>query len=430
MGPLTMTSTYLFKDRRAAGSQLAAALSQFSGRRDVVVVGLPRGGVVVAAEVADILGVPLSVLVVRKLGLPWHPELAFGAIAPDTPALLDQGTIVASGITGEQIEAVVRQERAILDERRQRYGCHGALPDCRDKVVLVVDDGLATGNTMRAALRLLRARGVARLIAAVPVAAASSLEEVRTEADDVLCLYTPSSFRAVGEWYSDFAQVGDQEVMRAFTDLPTSAVQTPDGPIVYDLVVPHQVQSIIFFAHGSGSNRRSPRNRQVAAYLRGHNLATCMIDLLTPWEQEDDKLTHNYRLDIPRLAKRLNEVTQTVTRHGPAWGLPIGYFGASSGAAVALFAAADQPSIARAVVSRGGRPDLAAGRLSEVTAATLLLVGANDPDVLELNRKALRQLQCVHELQIIPGAGHLFEEPGSLDIVARRTALWFQRYLV
>jgi pimeloyl-ACP methyl ester carboxylesterase len=186
-----------------------------------------------------------------------------------------------------------------------------------------------------------------------------------------------------------------------------------------------QPQGLVIFAHGSGSSRLSPRNREVAATLNDAGLATLLFDLLTDAEGGRRELV----FDIPLLARRLEQVTRWAIAEPDTRGLPIGYFGASTGAAAALRAAAAARDVVQAVVSRGGRPDLAADRLPYVTGATLLLVGGRDREVLELNRRAATMLRCPHRLEVIEGAGHLFSEPGTLERVAGLAAEWFQLYL-
>ena len=191
-----------------------------------------------------------------------------------------------------------------------------------------------------------------------------------------------------------------------------------------DLSVPSGAIGVVVFAHGSGSSRHSPRNRFVADILNEGSLATLLIDLLKADEQDVDR-----RFDIPFLANRLVTVTQWLGEQPQVAGLKIGYFGASTGAGAALVAAAELPLMIHAVVSRGGRPDLAGEALERVKAPTLAIVGGNDPVVLELNRQALARMHCVKALQVIPGASHLFEEPGVLDEVAKLAQAWFAKEL-
>src|SRR5918999_1749369 len=197
-----------------------------------------------------------------------------------------------------------------------------------------------------------------------------------------------------------------------------------------NLTLPEKATGIVLFAHGSGSSRHSPRNRYVARLLNEAKLATLLIDLLTSDEEAIDLRTAHLRFDIGFLAERLLGATDWLTLHPDTRDLGVGYFGASTGAGAALLAAAERPRVVRAVVSRGGRPDLAEPALPYVEAPTLLIVGGDDVSVIELNRTALAQLHCEKQLVIVPGATHLFEEPGAMDEVARLAREWFERHLM
>ena len=196
-----------------------------------------------------------------------------------------------------------------------------------------------------------------------------------------------------------------------------------------DLALPDQAKGLVLFAHGSGSSRFSPRNRAVAAELQDAGFATLLLDLLTPDEERVDAVTRELRFDIELLATRLVAATDWATQRSPAKHMAVGYFGASTGAAAALVAAAQRPDTVRAVVSRGGRPDLAGAALAEVRAPTLLIVGGYDTLVIDLNEKALGELGCAKRLEIVPLATHLFEESGALEQVARLARRWFEHYL-
>jgi len=196
-----------------------------------------------------------------------------------------------------------------------------------------------------------------------------------------------------------------------------------------DLSIPTGAIGAIVFAHGSGSSRRSPRNRFVADLLNESGLATLLMDLLTDDEQQVDLQTAHLRFNIPLLAGRLVDVTEWLPQHADVAGLKIGHFGASTGAGAALVAAAQLPALVKAVVSRGGRPDLAGSALERVKASTLLIVGGADPVVLDLNQKAMNLMHCQRALKVVPGAGHLFEEPGTLQKVAELARDWFTETL-
>ena len=207
----------------------------------------------------------------------------------------------------------------------------------------------------------------------------------------------------------------------------TVEILIPIGEIALQgtLAMPVQPAGLVMFAHGSGSSRLSPRNRHVAQSLNRRGLATLLFDLLTIEEERVDQFDASLRFDIDLLAKRLVAATDGLDRMGRARGIPLGYFGASTGAAAALIAAAQRPLRIAAVVSRGGRPDLAGNALVTVRAPTLLIVGGADPAVLQLNREAAARMTTEHRLEIVPGATHLFEEPGALDAVAQLAAKWF-----
>jgi pimeloyl-ACP methyl ester carboxylesterase len=218
------------------------------------------------------------------------------------------------------------------------------------------------------------------------------------------------------------------EIMKSLNIYET-AVRVPSGDVLLDgnLAMPRDAHGIVLFAHGSGSSRHSPRNQFVAETLNEANLGTLLFDLLSPDEEVIDLLTTHLRFDIALLAERLIEVIDWIARQEPD--LPIGLFGSSTGAAAALLAAGHRPERVAAVVSRGGRPDLAGPALADVESPTLLIVGARDRQVIELNRRALEELPCEKKMVIVPRATHLFEEPGALEEVGKLAADWFVSHL-
>lgn len=209
------------------------------------------------------------------------------------------------------------------------------------------------------------------------------------------------------------------------------ALRIPCGEVALsgDLEIPDKAIGLVLFAHGSGSSRRSPRNRAVAEILRGSGAATLLFDLLTPEEEAEDAYTGHLRFDIGMLSRRLVMVTQEISGNPHARRLGLGYFGASTGGAAALRAAATFGPDIQAVVSRGGRPDLAGEALAYVKSPTLLIVGERDEEVLRLNETAYAQLKCEKSLAVVPRATHLFEEHGALEAVARMAAAWFRKHL-
>lgn len=411
-----------FTDRRDAGRRLADRLATLP-LEDPVVVGLPRGGVVVAAEVARALGAPLDIVVVRKLGAPGRPELGIGAIGEDRVRALNTELVDMLGVTEPQIAAIEAEETEELARRVAAYrGGRPPLP-VQGRNVVVIDDGLATGYTARAAVRVVKRRGARRVILAIPVSAPDTARALEEEADEVVALELPFGFGAVGQWYADFRQTTDGEVLELlgkFAAPREVSIELDEGRLPGVLTIPVDATGVVIFAHGSGSSRHSPRNREVADRLNRDGLATLLFDLLSNEEAADRANVFN----IPLLADRLSAATRWVAAREDLAGLPVGYFGASTGAAAALWAAAG--STVAAIVGRGGRPDLAAERLEMLTAPTLLIVGEADIAVLELNRRAAESLHG--EVAVIPAAGHLFEEPGALARVADLASEWFLRW--
>ncbi|MDE3071015.1 MAG: phosphoribosyltransferase, partial [Acidobacteriota bacterium] len=264
--------------------------------------------------------------------------------------------------------------------------------------------------------------------------APSSVQELLGEADEVVTVNAPAGMWAIGLWYQDFSPTSDAEVASLLAERdaaePTLAREVaievaPGVALTGELTVPSRARAVVAFAHGSGSSRLSPRNRSVAAALNDAAIGTLLFDLLTPTEEIDRAKV----FDIPLLATRLLVATRWLEAQPETRELALGYFGASTGAAAALTAAADAGSAVGAIVSRGGRPDLAIPRLAEVTAPTLLIVGGADRQVLELNREARAHLRCESRLAEVPGATHLFEEPGALAEVARLAIDWFTQHL-
>jgi putative phosphoribosyl transferase len=438
----------VFADRDDAGRRLAAQLGHLRGE-PVVVLGLPRGGIPVAFEVARALGAPLDVIVVRKLGVPFQPELGLGAVGEDGVRVINPAIIDRAGVSEDELAAVQAREQAAVEARAARYRARRPRQPLDGRVAVVADDGIATGSTARAACQIARALGAARVVLAVPVAPPGWQARTGADADELVCAGTSGGFFAVGQFYARFPQVSDDEAIScleraAAPQAPARASTEPAAPaadpparsedvelsagavrLAGSLAVPENPRGIVVFAHGSGSSRHSPRNRHVAGILNDAGLGTLLFDLLTPEEERDRANV----FDIGLLARRLAEVTGWLRAEPRAARAAIGYFGASTGAAAALWAAAEPGAGIAAVVSRGGRPDLARPRLTAVTAPTLLIVGGHDEVVLDLNRRAQGELRCENDLAVVPGASHLFEEPGTLDTAAGLARDWFISHL-
>jgi len=423
-----------FADRHEAARMLARELKGYAGKNPLV-LAIPRGAVPMARIIADALGGEADVVLVRKLRAPMQPELAIGSIDEHGHVFLTEYAR-RLGVSDDYLKREKREQMETLQERRRLYTSVHPAVDPAARIVIVVDDGIATGSTMIAALKSVREKGPSRLVAAAAVAPAENVERIRPYADEVVCLTTPPEFYAVGQFFERFDQVSDEEVVEllrrmgkqnqgADSDDPEVVIPVDGHLLPGNLAVPVGAIGLVIFAHGSGSSRLSPRNLYVAQVLHQARIATLLFDLLTPLEDE----IYENRFNIPLLARRLLAATAWLESCPEARGLPIGYFGASTGAAAALIAASDLGHKVRAVVSRGGRPDLAAHALGQVTAATLLIVGGRDDVVIAMNRSAYAQLNAVKELAIIPGATHLFEEPGKLEEAAHLAAGWFGRHL-
>ena len=429
----------VFADRTDAGRLLSARLSDYDRPRPLV-LALPRGGVPVAVPVAAWLEADLDVLVVRKLGVPADPEFAMGAVGEGGVRVVDGALCSRLRISDDQLAHITATESREVERRVQRYRCGVERLPIAGRNVIIVDDGLATGATAAAAVAVARALGAAHVTMAVPVGAVQAVTWLRSIADDVICLRSPEPFYSVSQHYDAFRQVSDEEVVsllqsqrrlhsplaahEGWTDQDVS-IEFDGTRLAGHVRVPAHAKGIVLFAHGSSSGQRSPRNRQVASALNGAGMGTLLFDLLTHNEAD----VRNNVFDIELLADRLALATTWLQDQPYAAGRNLGYFGSSTGAAAALVAEGKKPGSVAAIVSRGGRADLAGGWLEHVTAPTLLIVGGLDPDVIDLNREAVRRLHCPTLLEVVRGATHLFEEPGALGQVSRLAQSWFLQYL-
>lgn len=349
-----------FVDRYEAGRRLAERLPHLRGE-DVVVLGLPRGGVPVASEVARAIGAPMDVIVVRKLGVPYQPELGMGALGEDGALVVDADMVRRAHVSEAELAELERRARAEIEQRVRRFRAVRPRIPLAGRTAVVVDDGIATGSTARAACQVARAQGAARVVLAVPVCARDTAIRLRREVDELECVEVPDRFHGVGQFYFDFRQTSDEEVV----DLLRRAVA----------VDPHPVP-----AHRAAEAPAQPLRGRRAAAGRPGDLAAGPVDPC--------------RGEPPGERLRRGDAGGTAVRSGGVGSSPAGLPGSAGCAlrgerrcAAALWAAAEPGADVAAVVSRGGRPDLAATRLGDVRSPTLLVVGVRDSMVLELNRQ-------------------------------------------
>jgi putative phosphoribosyl transferase len=432
-----------FHDRRSAGRELAGRVAHLRYQRPVV-VGLPRGGVVVAHQVATALDAPLDVVVVRKVSAPRHPELTVGAVGEGGVYVLNHDILRQLRVGTAEVARSALRERSEVDRRAALFRAGRRGVDLRGRTVIVVDDGIVTGASVSTALRMVRAMGAHWVVLAVPVAVPEVLEAINDEIDEVVCLRAPGELLAVASWYREFGRVGDERVVELLESQPErpdrlgaagsglppidERVEVPAGShlrLPGHLTVPAGALGVVIFAQGSGSSRHSPRNRRLAAELNAAGLGTLLTDLLHASEQAAGGPV----FDIPLLADRLASVTELVSADRRLHCPPLGYLGCGTGAAAALWAAGRPDPRIGAVVSRSGRVDLAEEHLDRVAAPTLLAVGGHDEQGLRHNRMAQRRLRCENEMVVVPGAGGLFAEQGALERVTGLAAEWFLGHL-
>lgn len=395
----------------------------------MIVLGLPRGGVPVAFEVASHLHAPLDVLIVRKLGTPGQTELAFGAVGEGGVRVLNDDVVSMQGLNDLVIGHIANEQNLEIERRHVVYR-NGRPPlNLSGKTAIIVDDGIATGATARAACMVAKRMGANRVVIAVPVAPAGWEQGFLDVADQRVSIFQSRDFGSVGYFYENFEPVADDTVraLLAYSQHHQLDEEVAIGvgnqrSVRADVHAPLGATGVVVFAHGSGSGRKSPRNIQVAGELRESGFATVLADLLTS-EEESERT-----FDIEFLAERLTKVVEWVKKHPVLGRLPLAIFGASTGAAAAVTVAENDHDV-RCVVSRGGRVDLAICQPEDVVQPILLLVGSLDTVVLGLNREFCERVGSRCTLHLIDGASHLFEEEGSLNQVARQAIEYLTSHL-
>lgn len=434
-----------FRDRTAAGAELARRLVRFAAERPLV-LGLPRGGVPVATEIADRLGTPLDVVLVRKVGVPGRDELAAGAVGEGGVTVPNLTVLRELGLTWSDLADRIDAERTEV-ARRAGLLRPGRPPlDVRDRVAVLVDDGIATGSTMIAAIQVVRRLGARRIVVAVPVAPPDTLRRLGALADEVVCLRTPARFLAVGRWYHDFRQVSDDEVRRflaaAGETAAASAAGEPrvggelDEPIEVrlngrvlagHLTAPAGAAGVVIVVGAAG--RPGPGDRGIAAALHDAGVGTVLLELV----DETDAInaaTIDQTTMFELLTARLAAATAALRTDPRLAGRTIGYLGSGLGTPAALCASTATGAKVATMVFRGGRADLAERCLPMVDAPTLFLVGERDRRLVRRIADVRLRMRCETELIVVPGGSHLLAEPGALPRTTKAAARWFLRHLV
>ncbi|WP_159941953.1 MULTISPECIES: phosphoribosyltransferase family protein [unclassified Nocardiopsis] len=421
-----------FADRSEAGRRLAERVRPFAVN-DPLVLALPRGGVPVGAELARRLDADFDVLMVRKIGLPGHPELGVGAIAEDGRVHYDDLALARMHVPRQALSATVAAERDELDRRRRVYRGERPAPRIAGRDCVVVDDGVATGGTARAALRMVRQAGPARLALAVPVASPEAVELLREEADALVVLSAPDNFRAVGEWYRDFGQLSDHHVTailaeRGRSEDPdvTRGVRVRAGGVYLDgdLTVPPAPRGAVVVAAG----RADESWRPAASALRRAGYATLVLDLLTDQERAEGGAGAGGPGPAP-FGERLNAAVTWLRRATDAADGPLGVLASGEAAAAALATAAERPEDVAAVVVHGGRIDLAEESLPGVRAPVLVLVEGGDSFVRELGEWARGRMGGPTDLRVMEGAERLLGDAHVWDRVVSEALDWFDEHM-
>jgi len=469
----------VFKNREQAGKKLSSALKDLNLDHPLV-IAFSNGGIPVAVQVAHALSAELDYLAVKKIRVPENPEYVIGALTEGGVSFIHESALKRVGLSGSELQELLKQKQASLQRQIDFFRSEIPMISPFNRNIILVDDGLASGSSARVSLRYLKSHHPKSLTLAIPVCPRKITESLKAECDEFICLYSQEDLAPFSQFYQDYFKVSDSHALRILhgsqkkheshsknssiyassptskshqmkLDLPhpvlplTSALWSPSisqssQPSIqeieiYDsscsktpiqlkgiLQIPSHCKGIVIFAHGSGSSHLSPRSQIVAQIFHQTGLGTLLFDLLTPDESNSKKNIFN----IPQLGARLLLALREIKKRSEIRNLPIGLFGASTGAAAALWSAAHSPHLISSIVSRGGRPDLVLSILPQVSAPVLLIVGSNDTPVIEMNSKASAQLKN-GKLILIPGATHLFEEPGALELVAESASQWFHQ---
>lgn len=413
-----------FQNRTQAAQLLADELESFRALRPVV-LGIPRGAVPMAKIIADRLGAELDVVLVKKVAHPRHPEFALASVTEEGEILLGTGAF-QYGMIEEDLEDQARKIAGRLREVRALYTHGRPAISLRDRNVIVVDDGIATGATMRAAIASLRRQRVRRIVVAAPLVSEEAMRLLENEGVEVVALQVPEIFGAVSYYYENFAQVSDAEVGEYFRVSPREiSVPGADTRLDATLGLPLHAKAIVVFAHGSAHGRRSPRNQSLAEALNRLGYATLLADLMTVTEA-DDGLN---QFDIGLLTSRLRAILTWVRNEESLQHLPLFIYGTQTGASAAIAVAAHPGPAPEALLCRSGRPDLVDELLPQLSVPTLFLVGGEDGPLRHLHEDAFQKMHGERRLHLIEGAGAFIDSDSQMQDVIDESAKWIERHL-
>lgn len=428
-----------FRDRAEAGQKLVDALAPVL-KSPCVVAAIPRGGVSVALPIVERFGLPLTVVYARKLTAPMAPEFAFGAIDEDGHTIVESRAVAMLGLQLADVEQAKARVSGEIKRRMATYGVPALGHYLPGAAVVLVDDGLATGLTMRAALQYARRHGASEITVAVPCASTQAANEFGRAADHFVCLTVDEEFMAVGQYYRDFSTVSDDDVIRMLARAREGGARPASGTesvrvsfkssrgfrLAGRLLIPPSPgpHPTVVFAHGWGSGKDSPRNQAAGEALRAVGFAALLFDFTGHGESDGtpDDSTQPQQVDDLRAALDALEGFDEVDRGR------LGVVGASSGAAVALLQAARDPRI-RALALRSPNPAGAEGAVVAVTAPTLVVVGEQDEPTRAAIEPLLVRFGGPHTLEVVPGGDHLFEDPTALARATASIVVWFKEHL-
>ena len=413
----------IFRDRDQAARLLFEKLGDFREQKPLV-LGFADGSLAMAKVIADALNSDVDVNLIRRFRLPNRPEYEMGAVSEDGDVYLGAG-FESSLVDEKELTEVATHEIDHLQAQRRRLTPNRKSLNPKGRTVLLVADGIAKGCEAIASVRNLFENEAARVVVIVPVISAQAYARIEADGAEIRTLYVPETFTSVNHYYLQYTDLEEDEIVRILKGGKPDVILREDGlDLVGQLVVPDRARGLILFAQGKMSGRRQPHNQYMARLFQEEGFATLMADVMTAEENESPTQS----LDIEFLSRRMVSIMKWIDEDEQLRKLPLCLLGASTGTAAALLSAADSGRIS-AIVSRGGRSDLAWEALSHIRAPTLLIVGELDKTMIAQTKEAYEQLQCKKDLAIVPGATHHFQEPGTLDKAARLAMEWFASHV-